>query len=772
MKKFFEGLNKISLYLLIFLFPLFFLPFTQNILSFPKQLLLLLLGSLSLIGWTMKQIINGNFLIRKNNFLYFSSFILFLSFLISSIFSLWGMRFSIIGIPLNITDSLLSLSLFIILAFLVANSFNKEEVLKSFLLLVISTGIAGLINLFQLYNIFLFPFDFSKNLSFNLIGSQNSFAIIAAILLPLSIVLSLKGKKFLRVILLTISFIFFANIILINFKTAWLGLIISILTIFAVNFDNKKIKSETGSVLVLMLGLIISLFFYAFPISIIRKPNLPPEVLPTSVSEVRLIQKEFSKARKNIALGTGPGTFTFDYSHFHSPSVNKTIFWGTRFSKGNSVFLDWVATKGSIGVISLFLFYISILYLITKHIENKEENDIEDKIKLSIAGGILGLIVISFIYPFNFTLYLVFWLLIGYSLFYFNLKTTKITLSSTYRTTVANLFLATVVISSIGLLFAFGKAYLADTRYTEGIKTFQKKNIDKSISLLKKATRLNPFIDSYWRDLSQFELAKIKAISKNNKTTKQLKSKQINAAIINGANDINRAVRIAPMNVANWNVRGFFYRNLIGINNASAPAVKSYQVAIQLEPSSPFSYTELARVQILIAQNDNKNKKKKEEIDALSTAIRKLKMAINLKPDYIPAHYLLAIAYDQLGEKEKAINELKIVKNNNPKDSGILFQLGVLYWRDKKIDAAEQMFKKSVEINPNYSNARYMLGLIYNKLGKKEKAEKEFSKVAELNPKNTQIKDILKKLKNGLPISEETNISHPKQLKPNNILSK
>jgi len=66
---------------------------------------------------------------------------------------------------------------------------------------------------------------------------------------------------------------------------------------------------------------------------------------------------------------------------------------------------------------------------------------------------------------------------------------------------------------------------------------------------------------------------------------------------------VNKAVNIASSNVANWNMQGFFFRNLIGIESAGELALASYRRAISLEPASPFAYGEMGRVYILLAQD-------------------------------------------------------------------------------------------------------------------------------------------------------------------------
>ncbi len=232
------------------------------------------------------------------------------------------------------------------------------------------------------------------------------------------------------------------------------------------------------------------------------------------------------------------------------------------------------------------------------------------------------------------------------------------------------------------------------------------------------------------------------------------KTKEVNLALVSGADAIDQAIKIPPMNVANLNVRVFFYRNLIGIEKAGEVALDSYDKAIQLEPASPFAFGEKGRVYILMAQDFSQKGKTELIIQTLDLASESLKTAIALKPDYVPANYLLAVVYDQQGKADEAISKLEETQNISPEDPGVAFQLGLLYWRKERTEEARQQFEKAISLDLNYSDARYMLGLAYDKEGNKEKAKNEFEKLITQNPENEQLKKILENLEKGLPALE------------------
>ena len=748
---FFDKLNKIPLYLLLFLVPLFFLRLSSNVLDMPKQLLASILIPLSLIGWLGKGVYEHKLILRGDKIFYLSLALIFLSLLLSSFFSILG-EISFFGYHSDITDSFLTLLLFLILTFLIINSFQTEAEFPPFLFfLLLSGAVAGIFNLLQIYKIFVFPFDFAKSSSFNTVGTPNSFAIWGAVFLPVSLILAFSSKGYLKTVLGIISFIFFGNVLLTNFKTAWVVLIICILFLFAFGFGREK-KIRLGFAVLLMTGLVFSLFFYFFPLSLPGFPVLSPEVFLSFNSEISILKQAFGEV-KNLILGTGPGTFIFDYSRYRSPLLNQTVFWGTRFTSGNSSFFDWVLTKGILGGGILLFFYFLIIRSIFKEL-TKDKTMVFIGIKLALSAGVLGLIYASFFYSFNFTLYFSFWFLAGVLLFFFSSKTTEINLGPPSRTILTNGILMLIIIFTLGLSFFQGQKYLAEIKYLKGIETFRAGEIEKAITLIQQATRLNPSIDIYWRDLSQLFLTEMNLISQDTALSSEEKIRLTNMAVVNGAEAINQAVSALPINVANWNVRGFFYRNLIGIEGAGELSLSSYQKAIDLEPSSPFAYAEKGRVYILIAQDFKQKSKDDLAKENLDSALEVLRTAISLKSDYAPAHYLLAVAYDQQGKIEEAISKLEETQIISPEDSGVAFQLGLLYWRKDKIKEARQQFEKTVALNPDYSNAKYMLGLAYDKEGDREKAKKEFKELIKLNPQNEELRKILENLEKGLPALE------------------
>jgi tetratricopeptide (TPR) repeat protein len=207
------------------------------------------------------------------------------------------------------------------------------------------------------------------------------------------------------------------------------------------------------------------------------------------------------------------------------------------------------------------------------------------------------------------------------------------------------------------------------------------------------------------------------------------------------------ATDLNPANVANWSVRGFTYQSLVGMaQGAEDWAIKCYEEASKLEPSNPYYLTQkgvmLLRKGILSQNDEEKNKFFAQAEDIF-------KKAIELKSDYAPAHFQLAMVSFNRGNLDEAISKMEETKNLAPFDVGLAFQLGVAYYQKGNYQKAKEELERAISIVPDYANALYFLGLTYDQLGERERAIEKFKRVSELNPDNEEVKKIISNLEAG-----------------------
>jgi tetratricopeptide (TPR) repeat protein len=757
----FDRLNKISIYCLVFLFPIFFLPLTENYIEQSKHLLFIFLVILSLIGYLGKSLASGFLEINLSKPIIISLVVLFLFYLTSSVFSSWS-YLSFLGLGYDFYDNFVSFIFFVLFFVLLINSFDRKEVFILIFCFLLSVFLVSILNILQGSNLLNLPFNLAKNGFFNPIGSPNDFALLLSLSLPLFVLLFFRSTGFFKIFFGISIFIIFLNLLLINFKTAWLSLVVASIFLFIFGFSHRKNEIFISKASLIIFLLTVSIFFYFFRNPIFADFNTKPEIQLNFLSEATIMKGVFSESIKNLLFGSGPSTFILDYPKYkptiiNEAKINGVSLWSFRFDRGSSFFLDWAITKGLLGVISLICFFAVILTFLIIKITKEEEDSLFD-FKAVFSSLVFSFIFVGFLYPFNFTLLLFLWFILGISLIIFQEnKGFKITFSKPSFNFLINFSFVTSVVLSISAFYYYLLFYTASFYYNKGIVYFNEKNFDKAIESVIKSTNFISHSDTFWRDLAKFYVVKANIVSQDKDLAPKDKINTANLSVIEAQKSINKAIEIGPRNVMNWSVRGFFYTNLIGIEGAFQAALNSYDKAIELEPSSPYYYSEKGRLYLLIAQFLSDKGKKDEAKSNIDLAISEIKKSLEKMPSYPMAYYLLAVAYDQKGEIDEAIKNLQQVTIVAPQDFGAIFQLGLLYWRDGMLKEAQIEFEKVLDINKDYNNARYMLGLVYDKLGKKEEAKKEFEKILSSiggESNNEEIKKILDNLNKGLPALE------------------
>ncbi len=729
-----DKVSKASIYLLVFLLPLFFLPWTTNVLDFNKQALLIFLVFVSLGCWLLKSLTQGKISLNRNIFnLPVIIYLLILG--LASLFSAYKYG-SFWGLPLSISSCFLTIFAFVLLYFLIINVFVPSESIKNkksngtgeqgifglLIVLIISGFLATLFGVCQIFG--------KIPLSHNTIGTANSLAVFIVCLLPLVLSILFTSKRLIKFLMAIIGLLMLGLMFLVNFWVAWILLLIGSAALLIFGIAKKDIFSGAKINLLIVL-LILGLFFGIFRIQIPFLQDIPLEVAPSQSASFNIARDTLkSDMPGSLMFGSGPGTFVYDYSQFKSETINQTAFWGVRFGSGSSDILDKLASTGILGLLS-FLGILGIFaWLALKSLVRKKQ----DVLGLGIFSAWLTVVAGIMLYPSNISLGFLFWIFtaIFIALHSREIKTWEIKPSSFASIGISFLFLF-ILISGTGILILTGQRYAAEIRYRQGIEAFQKgNNLIAANNLFKAVSFINGKQDNYWRDIAQIKLFRISEELQKPDVSTEIITPLVSDAI----NAAKRATDVAPNNVANWTIRGFVYRQITGlVEGVDEWAITSYEKAIILEPTNPYIYTELGRVYL--------------ERDDVEKAREQFQKALELKSDYAPAHFQIAAIYIKQGKQDEAIEKMKTATASARLDTGLMFQLGVLYYQEEMFDEAKTEFEKAVSLQENYSNARYFLGLVYDKQGNKTGAIAQFEKIRELNPYNEEVKKILANLKGG-----------------------
>jgi len=115
-------------------------------------------------------------------------------------------------------------------------------------------------------------------------------------------------------------------------------------------------------------------------------------------------------------------------------------------------------------------------------------------------------------------------------------------------------------------------------------------------------------------------------------------------------------------------------------------------------------------------------------------AIELFNKALKLDPDFVLAHYDIAVAYRKQGELDLCILEYEKVLKIHPNFPSALSNLGGQYFRKGETEKAVKLFRRAIDVYPNFIQALSNLGASLNKLGRTEEAIPNLEKALALNP--------------------------------------
>ncbi len=293
--------------------------------------------------------------------------------------------------------------------------------------LLCSGAFAGLLTFFEL--VFkVSPFSilgsFAAGTEFNPVGTINGVSLLYAVLLVLGLGIlfsriPFNKKRWIRYGIGISSVLFFVDIWLINFPIAWMVLVGAGVVLLGLIFHHSGLFERGGSGLkgmgwrhVSLMGCLLVFLTLAFV-----KGHLPfqatisPEVRPSLASTIGVTEGLYRQSTKALLVGSGPGTFVFDWGRYRDPAVNRTIFWGVRFNEGFSWITSAAATSGVLGFFVLVGFMgISLLVLLRGVLKKSGSRD---GLEIGFFVSIFALVMIAALYPATLTFLITLFLLIG-----------------------------------------------------------------------------------------------------------------------------------------------------------------------------------------------------------------------------------------------------------------------------------------------------------------------------------------------------------------------
>ncbi len=763
-----------AMYLLFFLTPLFFLPWTSNVLEVNKQMLLVILTVVALVAW-LGQMVIGKRLTFKAGWLNLVPGLFFVAVLTSSVLSIAGYQ-TWVGQASQEYMSFLSTGMFVALFYILMNGFSSTILQRNILFaLLLSGGITGLVTLLGMFDLVHLPFSFAASKGFNTIGTMNGFIGFMTTVMfagQAMWLVSHQGRdrviplgtmgNIMRLLVVVVTVVNLVALIAVDFSLFWIINIVGVLLLSVFVFIQSQEFPRPGRFALPLVVLLVSLafLFLQSPLQL----GLPVVVSPSYGTSWDVTKDTLNVSTGQLLFGSGPGTWLYDYLAYKPQTVNNSPFWTLRFDRAKSSLMTTVASLGLVGTLLwlVLMGWVGVKAVSRLLLERDHE---EWKMTYVLFIGWFILLLTHVLYSSNFTMQFMLWGFTGLLASQAVVKTWKSDFARSPKIGLAtSLAFVVVAVGVIASLFVTGSRYAAEMAFARGVELDQKDgaSIEAVISYLEKAVKLNGFSDTYQRNLSSAYLRQareaIEDAGGSELTTAQ--TQQVLDIVEKAIESSNVSTSIEPNYVSNWVVQGSLYRDLMSFaQGAEDLAAQAFLNAIQLEGINPVHRTNLGRVYLTVAERARALGRSEDpemaanavqqEARLLETAEQAFSGAVELKSDYLPAHYYLAATYERQGKLDQALARLVALRNNNLADTGLAFQLSQLLIRLGEYQLAANELSRIIELSPDYSNALWYMASMYEIGNQPEGAAALVRRVVELNPNNEVARERLRRLNNG-----------------------
>jgi len=770
---------------LVFLMPIFFLPFTTEALELNKQMLLFV-GALWLgLVYTTKIVVSGKIDLKRSP-LGWGMLAFLAAWILATVFSVYPYN-SILGLDRQEFISLASIVGVLVFTFILGNTGSPRIASRLTYALLISTALVTIEGLLQLFGIAILPWDFTKSTSFNTVGLFSLWGVLAVTTLVLAttdiIRLSLsENKKKTMAITLLALFTALHLILLIIFSdaTLWLslavGLVVSLAVLYLKLPENQKVS-----------WLILPSFMIVFSITLMFVS--PPRIVTLPLVATPSLQTSFditlNTLKSSPAFGYGPGNFLASYSQFRPKEMNSAnLFelWTAQFDQSSSYFLTKIAATGFVGLLALLLMAVLLFWQILTYLKKSALND-DSLVFLGVIAALASLSISAIFKSSNMTLTFVWWLLIALIYIHTARSGKEVMGSQSNRFVIlSSLALYTLVaLGFVGIFFA-GTRYSADLAFANALLTDRKiaveaqkkgeavspESTDTVIRAVGNAMQIDPRNNLYPRTLSQAILVKLSRLIATAKSQDDAKA-ALQTLPSQAVGAANAAIALNPKDVRSVLNAASVYQSLLPFAaDAEKLAADTYTKAVALSPTDPQVRFDLARLFIdeaVLHKQRSQNEKASEEtkkaetdatMKALASAEKYLNETLELKPDFAPAHFHLATIRAEQGKKDEAIKELDTAAVLNARlaplrsaDENLFYLTGLAYASLAEKDRAANAFKAAFTLRPDYELALWNYSLLQADKGNKDEAIKALQQILQYDKENKTVKDKLNELQGG-----------------------
>ncbi len=764
----------VCVWMLFFGLPLFFLSVTYQGIAFEKQYYFYTWTFIGVVAFVVRSMMGAASEIRRTPLDVPLAALLF-AVVLSALFSVdrYHSAFGFFGTPVM---GMVSLVATVMAYYLIVSTMTRERIVQVWWAIVTS-GAAVILWSFAA-TMRLIGQDVLAIVPGTLTGSFSGLTIYLGMLLPFLILApSVIGSA--RTKLVTI---FTIALIAINGLTLsalygyaqWyviLG-VVGLLVVFMVSRLVQSAQQGMGTIIGVFLALMF-LFLWGQPL-VTRIAIQPEPIVTTALSWT--VAKGALGSRP--LLGSGPGTYGYQFSLFTPQDVNKDGNYDTRVFAGRGMIMDGIATLGVVGVVALcsvFFTYIGTAWM--AFLRGTQD----DVLKVAALGFFVASLAAA--------VYSLLWAIDGVVILYGAIlaaacvgsvsllqkhpaKTWALTLTSSPQHALSFAFLS--IVAAVLAVFGFvtlGKMFAADVYAKTALTAYQKNDNDRTMTAFQKAITLNGQEGRYYTLVAQYGLDL--ATREANKPTDQQNRDALAMFITQAAGAANFGCDLMPNDVLAHEVKGIVLENSGGyVQGAASEALAAYGRAGMLEPHNPQLDLAVGRMQLAQAQTKTGDQATQERQALVEEAKKSFDAAKNKTTFtygneqvslFAPAHYYLAMANEALGKIDDAIAAMSMALGASQATAGVTpsdavqtqsinyaFHLArMLQIRNADGDRAqaEKILQNIIALREKDVGAMVELGLLYERDDKKDAAIAQYKKVLTfLAEEDTQSRDMVQKM--------------------------
>ncbi|MFH1171951.1 MAG: tetratricopeptide repeat protein [bacterium] len=757
----YDVIIRTCLWLAVFFVPFFFLPLTTDPLEMNKALLFYLLVLVGGIAWLMKLVLRreGGFL-RTPFDVFLAIFLLFS--ILATIFSLSHYQ-SVVGLSGYYSGSLVSLLFFLFFFFLFVNNVRREQLATFLNIFLLSGAVIVLLNFLQVFSWYVFPWDFTKIVTFNAVtNSPTAFSVLLAVLVCLCTfrflsVVRKDGRHPLERGLIAILGIMSIFVMMVYDQPfGWIALVIGLLVSIVLLTATSQRYAPLALVLpTVLIGLsLVGLFVNT---QSLLQAKISGDLLLPQRTGWTIAQ---SSLKASPLVGFGQETFQATLARFRPLSLNNASVWNLRFLKSSNEWFQQLSSIGLLGTLAFFVVVILYVRLLFQAALKTPPEDPQWWLRMSILAAGFLFVLLLFVLPSSFLTSFFLWVFLAAGVVNWREKdpqTTNRVARKTGTSFAASLGFSLAVVLGIVFLYFAGRFWIADVQVQRAdVAVANKEDLKNVQALYANAISLNPYEQSTYFSLAQdlFTQAQLEA-QKKDPNIEHIRT-LIAASTAAGQSGVGKFTQYA----GSYEALSQLYQSIDTLTGSPSDAAKeAFQKAIDLDPNNPQVFMNLGQYYFSVAKikSDQASAQQKDGApdaqltkdaqSAIISAQHAFENASKKKDNYIDAQLNVALALRLAGDGAKAVQMLEDLAAKNPFSTDALFNLAENYLVDKRSADAEVVFLRVVSIYPGYSDAQYRLGQIYEDRGETAKAIARFEIVQKLNPDNATVREELKKLR-------------------------